>query len=290
MILSYGSSTAGKLTLSISIDGVIQTETAIDIFPTARVVFERSSQPVVAGLPITAHIKVLDGNGNIISGFSSVADMTLPEAAGYFASGTTVEIKSGQSTDFTFVPGRVAGEHMLTLDIPGVGTISDIPFTIAAGAPMYMNASYSDTTFSFVLRDRYGNLSPRNMTATMTRDTDASQTVAFSGGVYSQTRKTGFYKMQAPDIAKNTLTYSDASGSYTLTGVTYASLYVPPTQTDFSFLPDYNARYTVLAGNSFLRQGEQILYDVNPGASSSLAVSTLLDSPYTTNTLLSVIP
>lgn len=60
--------------------------------------------------------------------------------------------------------------------------------------------------------------------------------------------------MQAPDIAKNTLTYSDASGSYTITGVTYASLYVPPTQTDFSFLPDYNARYTVLAGNSFLRQ------------------------------------
>lgn len=48
MILSYGSSTAGKLTLSISIDGVLQTEASIDIFPTAHIVFERSAQPVVA--------------------------------------------------------------------------------------------------------------------------------------------------------------------------------------------------------------------------------------------------
>ncbi len=57
-------------------------------------------------------------------------------------------------------------------------------------------------------------------------------------------------------------------------------------QTKFDFLPDYNARYTVLAGGQFLREGEDILYDSDPDKSQSLAVTTLLDSPYTSQTIL----
>ncbi len=55
-------------------------------------------------------------------------------------------------------------------------------------------------------------------------------------------------------------------------------------------MPDYNARYTVLAGSTFLREGEQILYDTLPGQSQSLAVTTLLDSPYEKNSLFSILP
>lgn len=58
----------------------------------------------------------------------------------------------------------------------------------------------------------------------------------------------------------------------------------------YNFLPDYSARYTVLAGDSYLKEGSQILYDTTPGASQSLAVSTLLSTPYFQDTLFSVFP
>ena len=56
------------------------------------------------------------------------------------------------------------------------------------------------------------------------------------------------------------------------------------------FAPDYNARYTVLAGGSYLREGEDILYNTTPGQSQSLAVSTILDNPYKEDVLMSVFP
>jgi len=66
--------------------------------------------------------------------------------------------------------------------------------------------------------------------------------------------------------------------------------FIASSREKFSFLPDYNARYTVLAGSAFLREGEQILYDTLPGKSQSLAVTTLLDSPYEQNSLFSILP
>lgn len=56
------------------------------------------------------------------------------------------------------------------------------------------------------------------------------------------------------------------------------------------FAPDYNARYTVLAGGEFLREGEDILYNTTPGQSQSLAVSTSLDSPQREDILFSLFP
>lgn len=153
-----------------------------------------------------------------------------------------------------------------------------------------MTPALSDLTFSFTLRDRYGNIAPENLIGSITRDTDPPRAIVFSSGMYSEARTPGYYTLRSDALSKNTISYSDARGSYTLTGISFATLYVPPTGSDFSFLPDYNARYTILAGESFLRQGEQILYDVTPGASSSLAVSTLLDSPYRQPSLLSVLP
>ena len=58
----------------------------------------------------------------------------------------------------------------------------------------------------------------------------------------------------------------------------------------WKFGADYNARYSVLAGDSYLREGEDILYDVTPGASQSLAVSTILQSPYARDVLFQTVP
>ena len=119
---------------------------------------------------------------------------------------------------------------------------------------MYMTSSYSDDAFGFIIRDRYGNISPVNFSGSIVRDKEDSRSVVFTGGIFTDTRKSGYYTMQVPQIAKNTVSYTDPSGTYYLTGISHASLYVPPVGTDFSFLPDYNARYTVLAGDAFLRQ------------------------------------
>ncbi len=62
LILSYGSSTAGKFSVDISIDGMVQNTSDITILPSARIVFERSSEPKVAGAPVTSRIKVLDAD------------------------------------------------------------------------------------------------------------------------------------------------------------------------------------------------------------------------------------
>lgn len=75
-------------------------------------------------------LKVFGPDNTLISGFSSVAVLTLPEAAGYFPEGTSIEISNGQSQAFTFSPGRVSGDHILSLDIPGIGKISDISFSV----------------------------------------------------------------------------------------------------------------------------------------------------------------
>lgn len=67
-------------------------------------------------------------------------------------------------------------------------------------------------------------------------------------------------------------------------------MYIPHEEQSFRFYPDYNARYTVLAGGSFLREAEDILYHQTPGQSQSLAVSTLLETPYTRESVLTVFP
>lgn len=106
-----------------------------------------------------------------------------------------------------------------------------------------------------------------------------------------------------PSLENNTLPpYDDIINTQTSTGVTTTSvpktikgipffnLYVNDTVGNYKFLSDYNARYTVLAGDSFLREGSQMLYDTAPGKSQSLAASTLLSSPYLKDNLFSLFP
>ncbi len=58
----------------------------------------------------------------------------------------------------------------------------------------------------------------------------------------------------------------------------------------YQFADDYNARYTVLAGGSFLREAEDIIFHTDKNNSQSLAASTLLASPLADETIVSVFP
>lgn len=80
------------------------------------------------------------------------------------------------------------------------------------------------------------------------------------------------------------------TGTKTITGIPYFQLYVPDVGRMYSFRPDYNARYTVLAGDAYLSEASQLLYEITPGQSQSLAATTLLTSPYEKETLFSVYP
>lgn len=124
---------------------------------------------------------------------------------------------------------------MLTIDIPGIGSVTSVPFSLDAGIPLYITSSLGDTDFGFTLRDRYGNISPMNMSATLTRDSDTPKNIILSNGVYSTPRTSGYYIIRAPDLEKNTITYTDTAGNHTLSGITYATLYVPPKENAFSF-------------------------------------------------------
>lgn len=76
----------------------------------------------------------------------------------------------------------------------------------------------------------------------------------------------------------------------TISGIDIYTAFISGIQEVIDFAPDYNARYTILAGGAFLREGEDILYNTTPGQSQSLAVTTILDSPYKEDTLVSILP
>ena len=96
--------------------------------------------------------------------------------------------------------------------------------------------------------------------------------------------------MSVPKLKEYSISYTDSSGIYTIGGIDRYIAYIKGNDEKINFAPDYNARYTVLAGGSFLREGEDILYGTAPGLSQSLAVSTILDSPYRYDTFLSIFP
>lgn len=75
-----------------------------------------------------------------------------------------------------------------------------------------------------------------------------------------------------------------------INGIDIYTVFIAGKQEKLDFAPDYNARYTVLAGGSFLREGEDILYNTTPGQSQSLAVTTILDSPSREDVLFSIFP
>ena len=74
-----------------------------------------------------------------------------------------MQITDGVSDIITFTPGHKSGDHLLTLDIPGIGRTNATIFSVAAGIPMRIGLEKQDTGIQVSLLDRYGNVSEVNI-------------------------------------------------------------------------------------------------------------------------------
>lgn len=263
----------------------------------------------VGSAPKTVQVQIFDENGNLLEGFSSVMAISLPSGAGSFSNETFV-ISKGQSEKFLYYPGTLAGQHNLTINIPGIGIMTNTPLTLAAGNTMYMDSSTKNGQIIFTLRDRYGNETADNFSGIITKNAEAPQSIQFQNGKFSIPEQNGFYIIEVPEIKKNVIYYS-ADGNvlapndplltekekniqenkiFQILPISKFALQISSEKSHYDFRDDYNARYSVLAGGSYIREGEDILYHSAKDNSQSLAVTTLLDSPYAEDTILSVFP
>jgi hypothetical protein len=303
-IFSYGTQNAGNMKLTFEIaDPRISLSKDITIIERPRIKIIRSVVPKVWGDPIDMQIQIVDAvTDTPLSGFSSIASVDIPSSAWVF-SGSELRIIDGQSEPFIFTPGKKSWEHLVSIEIPGISNIAEKKFNVLPWKAMYIDGTIGDTSIDFTLRDRYGNVADSdNLTGTLKKNQDPPGALSFINGTASFPRSSGYWRVDVPSIEANTLTYTDAENTQTSTqvtttnitktikGIPYYNLYVNDIVGKYNFLPDYNARYTVLAGDTYLKEGSQILYDTTPGASQSLAVSTLLSTPYSQDTIFSIFP
>ena len=128
------------------------------------------------------------------------------------------------------------------------------------------------------------------MAATIQKNGTSIASPGFQNGVLSIPRRSGFFRVDAPTLLSHTLKYKDETGEKTISGIPFYVAYIKDLVGKYRFLPDYNARYTILAGDSYLDEASSILYDTMPGASQSLAVTTVTTSPYEKDALFSLFP
>lgn len=127
-------------------------------------------------------------------------------------------------------------------------------------------------------------------TGTLKLNNDAPVPIEFQSGAFSTPRKPGFYIIKVPALQNSVIEYRDEAGDHFIKGIPHYATYLIGNREQFDFQKDYNARYTVLAGGAFLREGEDILYNSLPDQSQSLAVSTLLDLPEASAEYISLLP
>lgn len=167
LTFSLAAEKSGKMKISAVVKSTsatgnkeFKTEREIEVFDEAKVKLQLENTGnfvKIGSAPIKARIQVTDANGNLMSGFSSAVALSLPSGAGTFSS-EILDIQNGQTEPFIFSPGNVAGTHNLTINIPGIGIISDTPLTLVAGDAMYIDHTTQNGYITFSLRDRFGNL------------------------------------------------------------------------------------------------------------------------------------
>jgi hypothetical protein len=302
MLFRYTAGAVGAMSMNFSLaEPVISTIANLNIINTPQVHIIRSSTPKVGEAPITVDIELRDPITNVaVSGFSSLATLDIPPGAGSFDKDTVV-ITNGIAEQVVFRPGKVAGDHIFTVDISWAGKASEKKFNILPWVPMYIDGNITDTNIEFTLRDRYGNLSPESPWGDIKHNQDATSAISFTSGKYIMPRVAWYWKVNVPSIKLNTITYEDNdtgttsttatwSVTKTITGIPFYQLFVPDTGRSYGFRPDYNARYTVLAWDAYLSEASQILYETAPWKSQSLAVTTILTTPYERDSLFSIFP
>jgi hypothetical protein len=284
-----GSDNAGSIDIKVSTDSGKWTTGSIRVLDEIKTILIRSADPQVGGDTVEVSLKIVDGNENSLTWFSSVASLELPEGAWSFEP-STLPIKDWVTAPFVYTPWIRSGNHSLRIDIPGIWTMSDVNFSLLPGIPLYVSHSMTDSTITFALNDRYGNVSNANLIGTIKHNIDSEIPITFSNGLYTIPKKSWFYTIHVPELENSILTYSDANGTHNIKGIPFYATYIEGPQKKFDFLPDYNARYSVLYGDSYLREGEDILYNSDSTDSQSIAVTTLLDSPFNESNIATVLP
>ncbi len=286
--ISLGSDKEGTMIVEVAVDGSHKVSIPIQVIRSANFVLSVPKTPKVGGETVPVTFQITDGNGNILSWFNSVATLTLPNDAGYFTP-EAIPVKAWVAS-FEYTPWTYAGNHTMSVAIPGINTIADQKFFLNPGDALYITHKLEGGNILFSLRDRYGNLVPEGLAWTISRNSESPSSIVFTQWVYSVPARSWYYLIKVPALSNNSVSYTDSDGVHSIPWIPHYATYIDGLSEGFDFPPDYNARYTVLGGGSFLREGEDILFNTHPGQWQSLAVSTLLDGIYSDSTLFSIIP
>lgn len=163
-------SEAGDVTLSASIitdTTTLSTSVPLRVVDSAKasLTFENGLTPTVGGLSYPFTIAVTDGDGNALP-INTIATFHFPESLGKIEPSAVV-VEKGIARA-VLVTGFVAARQAeISVDIPGVSSISGSSFAVFPGVPMTVDVratrselaanGHDITTVQAVLLDRYGN-------------------------------------------------------------------------------------------------------------------------------------
>ncbi len=71
------------------------------------------------------------------------------------------------------------------IDIPGIGTVPDMMFTVFPGDPLYIDHIQDNKSIIFSLRDRYGNSTSSTLSGSLSRNFGVAENITFRDGHYS---------------------------------------------------------------------------------------------------------
>lgn len=282
--------------IQAKVDDTLLSEVSLRTFENLQVILQTDTQPKIGGGPVKMRIE-LRSNGERVKEFTTVASVILPQKAGVIDA-SVVKIRGGISENFTYTPGVLAGKYDVALSIPGVGVLNNAPIHLVSGIPMYIESTQNADGIVLSVRDRYGNLTNFSGETFLTYSKNGTpQPISMkNGSITIANPPAGSYIFEIPEMASNILKFFENGQELSILPIHKITFSVQKTQHAFSLYDDYNARYTVLAGGSFLREAEQILFGSlkkDPKKflfSESLAATTLLTSPYTDNALFSFFP
>ena len=105
-----------SMNFSIADPSISKTAT-LNIINMPQVHITRSATPKVGSTPISVKIEIRDTATNSpVSGFSSIATLDIPPGAGSFDK-EVVTITNGVAETVIFTPGKVAGDHIFSIEI-----------------------------------------------------------------------------------------------------------------------------------------------------------------------------
>jgi hypothetical protein len=105
--LIFGADTAGTMTITMTIDDTIRVIKNITILDRAFLRITPISQLKVGSPAVPMTLRVENGAGNLLDGFSSVANLSLSDGAGNFSS-DVIRIRLGVAEPFTYTAGTLA--------------------------------------------------------------------------------------------------------------------------------------------------------------------------------------